>query len=74
MGIANNLLHMFDSSRGPEYISCVRCARVVNEFTSFLLPYLQCNETITVASMQKATIVYLSCNGSSKVATELPNQ
>ena len=61
---------MFDSSRGPEYISCVRCARVVNEFAiSYYLTY-----NATVASMQKATIVYLSCNGSSKVATELPNQ
>ena len=39
--------------RGAEYISCVRCARVVNELASFSLPYLQCNEKITVAFMQK---------------------
>ena len=51
----------------------VRCGRVVNELASFSLPYLQCDEKTTVTFIQKATIVYLSCNELNKVATELPN-
>ena len=59
---------MFDSLRGSEYTSCTLCAGCKRVSIEFITDIAM---KIMVGFVQEAHIVYLLCNGSNKIATEL---